>query len=160
MTFIQEHDGTWWEFDENKMTVSNYSGGFHSIALELAQTSETITCESWHELYLQKGYCPLEVTVRWPEIWISPDGKYYNGEAHENRAEEILEIIYGENDIDWHGDRLEELGWIRAAKNLMWEVRLDSGYWNNRHLTQKQYDALWDWCEKHGKTFPNNIEIQ
>ena len=84
---------------------------------------------------------------------------YYNGDAHENRAEEILEVVYGETNEYWAGDRLEELGWIRATRTLMWEVRIDSDYWENKKLTQKQYNALWDWCNHHNKRFPQKIEI-
>lgn len=100
-----------------------------------------------------------EVDIKWPDVWISPEGKYYNGDAHENRAEEILEIIYGENNELWPGDRLEELGWVRATTSLMWEVRIDSDYWSDKRVTQKQYDALWDWCKYHNKAFPQKIEV-
>ena len=48
---------------------------------------------------------------------------------------------------------------MRATTSLMWEVRADSDYWNNRKLSQKQYDALWDWCKIHNKKFPRNVEV-
>lgn len=105
----------------------------------------------------KKKWCPLEADVRWIEVWISPEGKFFNGEAHENRAENILKIIYGETDVLWPGDRLEKLGWIRATTSLMWEIRLDS--LSGKRLTQKQYDALWDWCKIHNKEFPKKVEI-
>ncbi len=153
MTFIKTSNGSWWELDKNNMTVFNFNGGFHDVTQKHIDESEIITCDSWHELYNLKHWCPLEVTIKYHDVWISPDGKFYNGDAHENRAEEILEIIYGECDVDWAGDRLEELGWIRATTTLMWEVRIDD-YWTNKKLKQKQYDALWDWCQCHNKRFP------
>ena len=158
MLFIKQlNTNEWWELDRDRMMLYNYNGGHHYIKEEELGKSETAEYNSWHELYLAKHYCPLEVNIRWSNVWISPEGKYYDGDAHENRAEEILEIIYGETDVDWFGDRLEELGWIRATNSLMWEIRLQE--LENKRLTQKQYDALWDWCELHNKQFPNNVEI-
>ena len=159
MLFVKNSDGGWWELDKEKMTVSNFNGGFHNIAKQELESSETLECGGWHELYKIKRWCPLEVNIRWRDVWVSPDGRFYNGEAHENRAEEILEIMYGEVDVGWSGDRLEELGWVRATASLMWEVRADSDYWDNKKVSQKQYDTLWDWCKRHNKKFPQNIEI-
>lgn len=154
MTFVKVN-GAWWELDKDKMILFNFHGGYHSITEEKLQASETLECEGWPALYTKKKWCPLEVNIRWSDVWVSPEGKYYDGDAHENRAEEILEIMYGEVDANWPGDRLEELGWIRATRTLMWEVRIRSDYWKGKKLTQKQYDALWDWCKHHGKDFSN-----
>lgn len=160
MVFIKLDNNNWWELNKEKLEVINYNGGSHSIKIEQLETCETLELENWHELYKATDYCPLEVSIRWSDVWISPDGTYYNGNDHDNRAEEILEIIYNGTDIDWFGDRLEQLGWIRATRSLMWEVRLGSDYWDNRALTQKQYDALYDWCKYHNKRFPSNIDIK
>ena len=158
MIFINHLNG-WWELNKRKMKVFNFNGGYHSITEQELDSSEIFECDGWRELYQAKRYCPLEVHVRWIDVWVSPDGVFCNGDAHENRAEEILEIMYGEVNVYWPGDRLEELGWIRATTSLMWEVRLDSDYWNDKRLTQKQYDALWDWCKCHNKKFPYcNVE--
>lgn len=51
------------------MEVFGFFGGFHSISEEQLQSCETAECESWREFYLQKGYCPLEVTIRWRDVW-------------------------------------------------------------------------------------------
>lgn len=150
----------WWEFDKEKMIAFNYDGGYHYIKEDVLQQAEICEYQDWHELYLAKHFCPLEVNIKWRDVWISPEGRFYNGEAHENRAEEILEIIYGEIDIDWPGDRLEELGWIRATRTLMWEVRLNSDYWDDKKISIKQYNALWDWCKHHNKKFPEGIRTQ
>ena len=160
MIFVKTTENIWWELDKERMMLFNYDRGYYYLTEEQLCSFETIECNSWRELYLKKRWCPLEVKINWPDVWISPDGKYYNGDAHENRAEEILEILYGEDDSLWPGDRLEELGWIRAARSLMWEVRLDSSYWNDKQLTQQQYDALWDWCKYHNKKFPQQITIK
>lgn len=161
MIFIKKiNEKYWWELYLEKMMAFNYDGGYHNITKQELDSSEILECDGWHELYLKKGYCPLQVNIKWTNVWVSPEGLFYNGDAHENRAEEILEIIYGETNYDWSGDKLEELGWIRATKTLMWEIRIDSGYWNNKSITQKQYDALYDWCKYHNKDFPQNIEVK
>lgn len=157
MLFIYNSDA-WFELDKERMMLFNYMGGYHYVDEKCLSESEIYEYKDWHELYLAKHFCPLEVNIRWKDVWVSPDGKFYNGDAHENRAEEILEIIYGETDDIWFGDRLEELGWVRATTSLMWEVRFDE--WKGKIITQKQYDALWDWCELHKKKFPININIQ
>lgn len=159
MLFIQNSKNEWLELDKEKMLVFYFSGGFHNITKQELEKSKIVECDNWHELYKRTKYCPLEVSIKWPNVWVSPNGLYYNGDAHENRAEEILETIYGEINEYWAGDRLEELGWVRATRTLMWEVRIDSDYWENKKLPQKQYDALWDWCNHHNKRFPQKIEI-
>lgn len=159
MLFLKDSKNSWLELDKEKMIVFNFGGSFHNITNQELESSEIVECNSWHELYKMKRWCPLEVNIRWSNVWISPDGLYYDGEAHENRAEELLEIMYGETDVDWAGDRLEELGFVRATTSLMWEVRLDSDYWEDKKLSQKQFDALWDWCELHSKSFPKGVEV-
>ena len=146
----------WWEWDTETMTAYNYRGGWHNVNENKLGNVECIECESWHELYLKKGFCPLEVEKWEREVWISPQGKYYEGEAHAVMAEYICDIIYGE-EIEFAEDFLEERGWVRAASSFMWEVRLDT--WKGKRLTQRQYDALWDWCECHKKKFPKGVEV-
>lgn len=159
MFFIKNSKNEWWELDKETMTVFNFNGGSHNITKQDLESSEILECDGWHELYKIKKWSPLEVSVKWTDVWVSPDGLFYDGDAHENRAEEILEIMYGEVGVNWTGDRLEELGWIRTTTSLMWEIRADSDYWNNKLISQKQYDALWDWCKCHNKKFPQNIEL-
>jgi len=157
MLFIKLTNG-WWELDIVTLKVYNYDGGYHILNKSDIDLSKTIECDTWHDLYKITGWCPLEVNIRWNDVWISPQGKFYNGEAHENRAEEILEILYDEKDVTWAGDRLEELGWVRATTSLMWEVRFDE--WHERTVTQKQFDSLFDWCVQHNKAFPTTIDIK
>ena len=159
MLFINHLDKKqWWEFDKEKMMAFNYDGSYNYVKKEFLEQSEICEYKDWHELYLAKHFCPLEVNIKWGDVWISPEGIFYNGDAHENRAEEILEIIYGETDVHWTGDRLEELGWIRATRTLMWDVRFDE--WIGKTITQKQYDSLWDWCQHHKRKFPEGINIR
>lgn len=95
----------------------------------------------------------LHADIRYPDCWLSPDGSFYNGDAHENRAVEILSLLYGIEDDD-AASVLEDLGWVRLTRSLMWDVRQHSGYWNDKELPQAQLNSLWDWCKYHGKQFP------
>ena len=85
----------WWEWNQEKMIAINYNGGSHNIDENSLGSVEYYECDSWHELYLAKHFCPLEAEIYNRDVWISPDGKYYDGDAHEVTAKDILEIIYG-----------------------------------------------------------------
>lgn len=151
MLFIHLSSNGWWEYDKEKNKVYNYHGGYHEISAGAVEKSETYECTDWHELYLAKHFCPIETTIRSCHIWISPDGLYYDAPSHEVSAGEICEIIYGIEPM-WPGDELEKRGWVRVTTGPMWDVRLDK--WKEKELTQKQQDALWDWCKQHGKQYP------
>ena len=94
------------------------------------------------------------------EAWISPDGKFYNGEGHDYVTELILEKLYHVEDEQFPGDKLEQLGWIKVTTSLMWEIRNDTGYFDGRVLTKKQYKTLTKWCHKYGKDVPTGIVIE
>lgn len=158
MLFINHRDpNEWWEWNQETMRAISYRGGFHEVDENSLGGVECYECNNWHELYLAKHFCPLEVEIWERNVWISPDGKYYDGDAHEVAAKDILEIVYGEDSDFWEGDKLEARGWIRATTSMMWDVRFDE--WSEKRLTQKQYDALWDWCQFHKMKFPNDVEV-
>ena len=148
----------WWEFDQEKMMAYNYMGGHHNVNEEQLEDVEILDYDSWHELYINTGFCPLE-TDKWErDVWISPDGKFYDGDAHEVRAAYLLDIVYGIPDVDYGGDLLEERGWVRATTSLMWNVRFQE--WEGKRLTQKQYGALLEWCQSNRMKFPHGIVIK
>ena len=148
----------WWEWDRENMKAYNYMGGWHNINENSLGNAQYYECDSWHELYLAKHFCPLETDKREREAWISPEGRYYYGEAHAVEAEYICDIIYGNGlDFDYAEDFLEEQGWVRVSSGAMWKVRFDN--WRGKRISQRQYDALWDWCEYHKKEFPKGIEV-
>ena len=148
----------WWQWDRENMKAYNYMRGWHNVNENRLDGVECYEYDSWHELYLAKHYCPLESDKWERDAWISPEGKYYYGEAHAVEAEYICDIIYGlELDMDDAEDYLEKIGWVRVTTSLMWDIRFDK--LKEKRLTQRQYDALWDWCECHKKEFPNGIEV-
>lgn len=150
MIFIFQNNG-WWELDKDKLAVYNYMGGHHSITENELLNIKTFECESWHELYTAKHFCSFESDIGSCNAWIAPDGKIYEATAHEVTAEYLCDIIYGTEPI-CAGDELESKGWIRVTTTLMWDVRFDE--WQNKELTQKQLDTLWDWCSCHKMKFP------
>lgn len=147
----------WRQWDQERMICFNYRGGWCEVDENKLEDVECLNLDSWHALYLAKRYCPLE-TDKWErDVWISPDGKYYLGTAHDVEAEHILEIIY-EEEVDFcAGDKLEEHGWVRATTSMMWAVRFDE--WRYKRIPQKQYDALWDYCQCHKLRFPDKLEV-
>ena len=93
----------------------------------------------------------------YPDVWIAPNGDFYDGEAHANRAAEILHHLYGlntENLGDFEPvDKLEALGWIRASSGYYWGRRLEDRYYLKKELTQAQLSALYDFCQAHGLAY-------
>ena len=147
----------WRKWDTDKMICFNYRGGWCEVNENALGDVECLNLDSWHDLYLAKRYCALEADKWERDVWISPDGKYYLGEAHEVEAEHLLDIIYGET-VEWcAGDKLEEKGWVRATTSAMWKVRMHE--WQGKLLPQRQYDALWDFCQQHKLQFPKGVEV-
>lgn len=142
----------WREWDQDKMLAINYRGGFCEIDENQLEDVEYCICNSWHDLYKKKNFCPLEVESWFKDVWIAPSGKLYDGVAHDVTAEQILSIIYGEEEELCPGDRLEARGWIRATTGIMWNLRLDELV--QKRLTNSQYNALFDWCQLHKINFP------
>lgn len=161
MKFIQYPDQDfWWEWNTERMEAYNYNGGHHSINENGLGDCKYIEAKDWHDLYLKTGYNPMECDVYERDVWISPEGVYYYGDAHAVQAEHICEIIYGQwFSIDYADDFLDQKGWIKATTSLMWDLfyleRL-----NQSTLPIPQYNALWDWCEIHKMTFPAYAETE
>ena len=158
MLFIDYPKGQWREWDQERMLAFNFRGGHCKVDENNLGEVECREYDSWHALYRATGFCPLEVESWARDVWIYPQGKFYDGEAHEVAAEHLLELIYGE-EIDYCcGDVLEEKGWVRATTSAMWEVRMNE--WEGKTLTQRQYDSLFDWCTMHKKRFPDGLIVR
>lgn len=149
-------------YQRRTWSMKRYPKNYHAIG----QTFAYGYCRKENQRCAEVRCCQerkvnLLTNVRACDAWLSPDGEFYLGDAHDYRAEEILEFVYGfsEEEVQslWAGDALEKRGWVRLTWTPMWEVRLKKDYWNDKHLTQKQMDALWDWCQCHGKQFPYRI---
>lgn len=158
MLFINYPSDQWRQWDTDRMLAFNYRGGYCKINENALGGVESVELDSWHELYLVKKFCPLTAEKRDKDVWIAPFGEYFIGEAHDVAAEYILDVVYGEtHDMCWAGDILEDKGWVRATTSAMWEYRLHE--FNGKKMPQKQYDALFDYCQYHNLKFPKNIEV-
>ncbi|MBO5435917.1 hypothetical protein J6A31_08995 [bacterium] len=157
MTFLKYNDSDgWWEFDKSRMMAYNVNGGHHNVTEDDINEAVLFTCDNWHQLYLCKKYCPIETNVKCADVWISPDGKFYEGKAHAVQAEKICDIIYGLSDLTiWQAESwLNEHNWIKATTSIMWNYYVKDIV-SNANLTTKQKTALYDWCNIHGTIFPD-----
>lgn len=153
MTFINyPSENEWRIWDQQNMKAINYNHGFCDIDENSLGNTKTIRAANWHSLYQKTHFCPLEVEIYKSDVWISPNGKYYDGVAHDVTAEKILDVIYGIDGEYCAGDKLESMGWIRVTTSIMWNIRLNE--LKNKTLTKRQYDALFDWCQFHKIQFP------
>lgn len=147
----------YWIWDLDKMVVYNYNHGWHNIDENSDDflNATVVDAEDWHDLYKKTGWHARECSVRTHDVWISTDGKCYFGDAHSLEADNICEIFFGE-DFDERGEwYLEEHGWIKATTSLMWEVRLNElGMDKYMTITRAQSETLKEWCEIHGKEYP------
>ena len=161
MTFLKYKDAdVWWEWNKEKMIAYNYLGGHHNINENSLGDAEYCECDNWHDLFLKKHYCPIQTDIATRDVWISPNGKYYNGDAHAVQAEYICDVIFGMNDSDiyYAEDYLSNNGWIKATTSFMWDICYYSALCNSI-MPQAQFDALWDWCQFHHQDFPEGIEV-
>ena len=79
-------------------------------------------------------------------LWVDPDGECWEGEAHEVVAEDILEVVYGEEVklSDYPADRLMSRGWIKLSV-FMAQIYADSAMYYN--ITRDQAITIKEWCE-------------
>jgi hypothetical protein len=73
MLFLKHpnRDG-WWECDKERMRLYNYMGGHCDFDEKFLSESECCEYESWHDLYNEKHFCPLEEDKWSRDVWISP----------------------------------------------------------------------------------------
>lgn len=116
-------------------------------------------CLDWHELYKSTGWLPNRTDKYEDETWISPNGEFYFGHGHSYEANTICEFIYGDTNTLLNDDFLIKNGWIKTTTVLfLWNLYYDE--YTKKFITQKQYDALFDWCKVHNKKFPKNIFVK
>ena len=153
-----EPEGCWWNWCVETMHLLNYRGGGFEIDenADYWLNAEIRDYDSWHELYKATGFNPLEDDVHAFDVWISPEGKYFDGNAHAVAAEYIVDLVYGV-DIDdpcflgGAEQYLEERHWIKATRSFMWNIYLE--HRKDWAMTRATYGALVEYC----KANPNRI---
>lgn len=160
-------ESEWWRWIPERMRLVNFMGGGFDIDenSEYWANAKIYTFENWHELYKSKGFNPLKADVYDFDVWISPEGVYFDGNAHAVAAEYIVKLVYG-IDIDdpcFVGSAeyyLEQHHWIKATRSFMWEIYLKHS--NNWEMTPKTYGALVEYCNKSDKRklgIPKGVRI-
>lgn len=171
MTFVLlkpwngDQEGMWWRWDKGRMKLRNFKGGGFDID-ENAEYWQTATiredCKDWHELYLATGHNQLLGDVYAFDAWISPDGEFYEGFGHAVVAEDIVKLVYG-IDVDELSclgiaeDILMNKHWVKVTRGPMWSYYIKhKEMWQ---MTQKTYDAVFDFCTLHKLELPKEVEI-
>ena len=140
--------------DYDKMRLYNFKGGWQDIDENSDEWmfATIVEADSWRDLYLKTGYCPLACSYTTRDIWMDPDGVTYEGFAHELCAERIGEILFGKEDM--YGDDLINLGWIKLTTSLMLSIYLERGFYDS--ITYEQESCLRKWAEANGVTLFDN----
>lgn len=145
--YVKEHD-SYWEWDESKMLLINRKYGHHNINENSPEwiNATFIEAEDWHDLYLKTGWTDLYIgDYRVPCLWLDPDGECWQGECHEVDAEDIVEVLYGEDlGLDYAGDYLIKRGWVKLS-NWMFQFYAESHLYDN--ITEYQARAIKEWCD-------------
>lgn len=157
--FIKIEDD-WWLWDLSHMKAININGGGFDIDENSSyfMNAEVRECNSWHDLYIHTGYSPFLTDYKVSDCWLSPDGKFWEAEAHAVQAEKICFLVYGvEFDIlDWAdaAEYLIELGWKKLTRGPMWQFYVSDCYMNWK-VTCEQKDAINQYCEYHKIKIPD-----
>lgn len=158
----EKYSEGYWEWDEERMRLYNYHGGWHDVDENSDDWLDGVMIEAkdWHDLYLRTGFCPVETDIYERDAWLSPDGKFYEGEGHSVCAEWICDILFGlkEEDLPYSAESyLVERHWLKVTTTFMWGLYLaDKPYFE---MTQAQMNSLFDWCQLHKRQMPEKIYI-
>ena len=171
MTFVLlkpwngDPEGAWWQWDKENMKLLNFRGGGFDIDENSdywAHAEIHHDCDSWHDIYAVYGQNPLESDITAFDAWISPEGEFFEGNAHRVQAEYICNLVYG-IDVDdplFSGEAEDYLighGWVKATRSFMWSIyqKRDTTW----YMTQATFNALFDYCELHNLKMPPKVEI-
>ena len=156
---FEKSNNGFWEWVEKTMRLYNYKGGWHEVNENCDDWLEgyMIQAEDWHDLYLKTGFCSLETDAYEREVWLAPNGKFYEGDGHSLCANWLVDILYGIQDFDFGESYLIQRGWLKLSR-WMHDLYLYDGLFNE--MTQAQLDSLYDWCRIHNKEFPKNIFVR
>lgn len=154
----------WWVWNVSSMRLSNYNLGGTDIdenASYWATAEKHPEIRSWHELYKKTGYNPLQATIHAFDVWISPEGEFWGGDAHMVAAKKISEIYYGYQCDDYSGEcetYLIDHGWLKATRSAMWPYYLRDNEETAWTTTPEAFMSLIEYCEKHNQKIPMNIQ--
>lgn len=151
MTFLKFKDSDDWMLYEEKYSfLSNiYGGGFYVKKGSKEWNEATIEeSASWYELCKKYSYYPTETTWKSSDVWLSPDGRFFEGHCHAVEAEYICEYMFDKHlTTELSDDFLIKKGWVKLTTSLMYNIYIKEGMYNN--LTSKQKDLARVWAYQH-----------
>lgn len=144
MKFIQEYGcNDWWEYDEEHQLAVSYFGNFHNVNPQ--SITKILEANDWKDLY--KRYAQLGFdTGMFYSMWISPNGKMFPSEVHQQIAEAIVDVIY-DKDTKYAEDFLMDNHWIKVTTSSMLVYYIQQGYYKS--ITALQYKRLSEWCQRY-----------
>lgn len=144
-----QNDTKYWLWNEDKMRLENRNFGHQDVNEKNPRWlyAEIIEAKNWHDLYMKTGWSDLWLSdCHHNNLWVDPEGECWEGEAHEVVAEDILEVVYGEETklSDYPADKLINRGWIKLSV-FMAQIYADSDMYFN--ITRDQAITIKEWCE-------------
>ena len=162
MNFIKVND-CWWEVDLDQMRLYNFRGGHCNINenADYWLNGTIFQFDTWLDLMHAKRYNPFLVDEYANDVWISPDGEYWEGQAHSVAAEYIVWYLYNPHKIDIH--EMDYNPWYDAEEVLLsngW-IKASDAFWTlhfvpNMVMNERQAIALHNWCYIHNIDFPED----
>ena len=87
------------------------------------------------------------------DLWLSPEGLCYEGDAHAVQAECIMKELYGIElnpfGINSAEEALIDRGWVKLTTSLMYDYFYIDKMYNN--LTEEQQSVYDEWKNYHNK---------
>ena len=157
MTFVKlSGEPHFYRFNQEKFRLYNFRGGWRSIDENSTDWmySTHIEAEDWHDLYLSTSYNPMLASVMDRDVWLDPEGRFYDGEGHSLCAEYICEILWGYTDDNppeamWSADDfLIRKGWVKLTPDAMLPYYISQGMYER--LSEYQVHSIRDWANHWG----------
>ena len=165
MIFLKTSDGDYWQWCKDTMEAINYCGGGFTIDenSDWFTSCTTYETESWHTLYCETGYIPIEQgTLDSYNAWIAPNGSIWHARAHMVDAIDIVDICYGKklktSGVNNAADYLHKNGWVKVTSGYMWSYYCEDTLMNWK-ITKATYNTLLRYCNHNKLKLPKNIEV-
>lgn len=152
-----------WAVDLDKMQLNNFRGGYCDINenADYWINRQLLEYNGWYDALHAHSINPFVVDEYYDDVWISPDGEYYDGNGHSVMAERLVWYFYNPQGLDRRSmefccdtdaeDQLIALGWVKASK-VFWRLH----YTPYMQVSERQYIALQNWCYLHDISIPED----
>ena len=132
----------------NNIILEDVDGKIISKNIEDFNIKEQFDSDNWYLLCKNKHYYPTITDENNIDVWLSPDGYYFNGKAHACEAEYLCEYLYDKKmSINMAEDYLLRMGWVKLTTSLMSQFYENEGMYDN--LTDRQKDSFKKWKDAH-----------